>query len=126
MPSTKIKVRVEDLIQGVEAARQEKLDRHAKRQAERQAKLVRAREVALTAIGDIEVDELEPLWHGGGRQRHYLRFPVKERVFEMVSILREVVGEPDVRQEDRDLALLRMSTDSIITVGVDSNWARYL
>ena len=39
---------------------------------------------------------------------------------------RRVSQKPDVANFDRDIALLDMSTEEVISISVDSAWARYL
>lgn len=135
--STRIKVKVSDLISAVEAKREAARKEHAKSVADfekandglaerKQAWAVQALAKALAAAetGKEPWTGSEYRYAPGGRSNYttVIYVPVDDRIIVNVKDPGEFTSD----DYDRDLTLLRMSSDDTIVVGQNNDWLRYL
>ncbi len=120
----KIRVPVATLIEGAEAHRRRIVDDHAAAvaayaDAHRQwaAEVMTALDIAQSAAERGEYPEVDARWRGEG-----------ENLLVPIAVARPVqpTEQPNTRQVDRDLTLLRASADDTLSISADDNFGRYL
>jgi hypothetical protein len=124
MPAQRIKVSVAELLSKVEASRAKAVKDYDAAKAEYLAKKKRIRAEAsraLSAEGKRIRAGGDPVLSSDYRGKVTIALPTLSG-----EDLPSNPSKPGLSSYDRDIALLKMSADSTISISTDSNWGRYL
>lgn len=128
MPSQSLRVPVAALIEKAEAERARIVAEHAKLKAGRPETPTRSRERLAQALYELARD-LRAGKRKPTKSQEYLRaeggYVDVLRATVYVTLPRKV-GKPDTEKVDRDLRLLRATSQATVSMRLDSDFARYV
>lgn len=124
--SMKIKVRVSDLITRIQKAKDEAVAEYEKASStyvDRVAKAAAQVNEGLASIDFFPIDPIASLSHQyvGGRYAWVTEVKMPRNWQKPVK-----PSKPDLKDFDRDIALLRMAADETLSISLDDHYARYL